>query len=136
MELSDRIKYLRKEYLKKSQTDFGEMLGVKRDVINNIENNRLKNPQKQEPLYRLICSKCNLNEEWLRNGTGEMFRKELKMDETAEIVGELLSESNPLYDIIKEIMHTYSNLTPNSKKVLLEFSKSLLDNLKYSQKEG
>lgn len=136
MELSDRIKLLRKEYLKMSQADFGNMLGVKRDVINNIENNRLKNPEKQEPLYRLICLKCNLNEEWLWYGNGEMFKETLEMDETAEIVSELLEESNSFYNIIKEIMRTYAKLSPNSKKVLLDFSKSLLDNLNSAEKEG
>lgn len=69
----ERIKLLRTEELHLTQTEFGEHLGVKRDVINNIENNRLKNPSKQEPLYRLICQKFDVNEEWLRTGNGEMF---------------------------------------------------------------
>ncbi len=73
MEMYERIKLLRTEELHLTQTEFGEHLGVKRDVINNIENNRLKNPSKQEPLYRLICQKFDVNEEWLRTGNGEMF---------------------------------------------------------------
>ena len=53
-----------------TQSEFGEKLGVKRDVINNIENNRLKKPENQEPIYRLICEKFNVNEDWLRTGAG------------------------------------------------------------------
>ena len=73
MEMYDRIRFLRTEKLHMTQSEFGEVLGVKRDVINNIENNRLKNPEKQEPLYRLICQKFDINEEWLRTGEGEMY---------------------------------------------------------------
>ena len=54
METNERIKYFRKEIVKLSQEKFGEQLGVSRDVINNIESNRLKNPEQKEPLYRLI----------------------------------------------------------------------------------
>ena len=68
MEMYERIKLLRTEQLHMTQTEFGEALGVKRDVINNIENNRLKNPEKQEPIYRLMCEKFNVSEEWLRTG--------------------------------------------------------------------
>ena len=73
MEMYDRIRFLRTEKLHMTQSEFGEVLGVKRDVINNIENNRLKNPEKQEPLYRLICQKFDISEEWLRTGKGEMY---------------------------------------------------------------
>ena len=52
MEMFERIKLLRTEQLHMTQTEFGEALGVKRDVINNIENNRLKNPEKLVPCQR------------------------------------------------------------------------------------
>ena len=45
METHERIKYFRKEVKKLSQEKFGEELGVSRDVINNIESNRLKMPE-------------------------------------------------------------------------------------------
>ena len=37
MEVYERIRFLRKDTLKMSQTAFGERLGVNRDVINNID---------------------------------------------------------------------------------------------------
>lgn len=70
MELFERVRYLRKEKLQLTQSEFAEKLGVKRDVINNIENNRLKRPELQEPVYRLICKEFGVNEDWLRTGTG------------------------------------------------------------------
>ena len=73
MEVYERIRFLRKDTLKMSQTAFGERLGVNRDVINNIENNRLSKPDQKLSLYKLICSEFNISEEWLLNGTGYMY---------------------------------------------------------------
>lgn len=73
MEVYERIRFLRKDTLKMSQTAFGERLGVNRDVINNIENNRLSKPDQKLSLYKLICSEFNINEEWLLNGAGDMY---------------------------------------------------------------
>lgn len=74
MEIYERITYLRKDALHLSQTAFGELLGVSRDVISNIEQNRLKQPEKQEPIYKLICKTFDINDQWLRTGEGEMYR--------------------------------------------------------------
>ena len=73
MELHERIKELRKNHLHLSQTEFGEMVGVSRSVINNIERNVLARPDQKLSLMKLICSKFNVNEEWLLNGTEPMF---------------------------------------------------------------
>ena len=54
MEIHERIKVLRKKYLKMSQTAFGERLGVSRSVINNIELNVLARPEQKLSLYKLI----------------------------------------------------------------------------------
>lgn len=45
METYERIRELRKKYLKLSMESFGNRLGVSRDTINNIELNRLKKPE-------------------------------------------------------------------------------------------
>lgn len=73
METYERIRELRKKYLKLSMESFGNRLGVSRDTINNIELNRLKKPEQKLSLYKLICSEFNVSEEWLLNGTGDMF---------------------------------------------------------------
>lgn len=73
MEVYERIRFLRKDTLKMSQTAFGERLGVTRDVINNIENNRLSKPDQKLSLYKLICSEFGINENWLLNGVGDMY---------------------------------------------------------------
>lgn len=73
MEIYERIRELRKKHLKMSMEVFGKRLGVSRDTINNIELNRLARPEQKMSLYKLICSEFNISEEWLLNGTGEMF---------------------------------------------------------------
>ena len=67
LEVYERIKELRKEHLKLSQAAFGERLGVNRDVINNIENNRLSKPEQKLSLMKLICKEFQVNEDWLLN---------------------------------------------------------------------
>lgn len=129
MELHERVRYLRKDILKMSQTEFAEILGTKRDVINNIEGDRLKRPEQKEPLFNLMCEKFNVNPEWLKDGVGEP--QVLEEDETASFVSELLEDvENPLYDLIKAIMKTYCESSEKEKAVLKSFAKDLKDNLK------
>ena len=70
MEMFERIRKLRKEYLHLSQEEFGKRLGVSRSVIANIELNMLARPEQKEPLIKLICKEFNVNEDWLRTGAG------------------------------------------------------------------
>lgn len=73
MEMHDRIRDLRKNYLHMSQAAFGSKLGVNRDVINNIENNRLAKPEQKLSLIKLMCKEFSVNEEWLLHGSMPMF---------------------------------------------------------------
>lgn len=67
--MSNRIKEVRKA-LHLSQREFGEKLGVSRDVISNIEYDRV---QPKDLLLRHICQLYHVNEHWLKTGKGEMF---------------------------------------------------------------
>lgn len=67
--MSNRIKAVR-EALGLSQREFGERLGVSRDVISNLEYERVK---PRELLLRRICQLFGVNEHWLKTGEGEMF---------------------------------------------------------------
>lgn len=130
MEVYERIKELRKEHLKLSQAAFGERLGVNRDVINNIENNRLSKPEQKLSLMKLICKEFQVNEDWLLNGNGEMFEELPEDDEKAAFVSSLLDADNdPFYNIIQEIMRTFHELSPKSQEVIREFSAKLVENL-------
>ena len=67
--LNERIKELRR-LLKLSQKEFGERLGVSRDVIANIEYNRA---EPQELFIRYLCSVFLVDRNWLMTGKGEIF---------------------------------------------------------------
>lgn len=127
--LQDRFKLLRKN-LGLTQEEFGRKIGLKKNSISQIENgvNSLT-----EQLLLSICREFNVNEEWLRDGTGEMFNPMPEEDEIALYVGELLQPDNPFAGLIVEIMRAYSQLDSKSQDVLKEFSNKLMDNLK---KEG
>ena len=64
-----RIKALRK-LLGKTQKEFGECLGISRDVMANIENARV---EPSESIKRLICATFGVDYMWLSTGFGEMF---------------------------------------------------------------
>ncbi len=73
LELHERIRELRKNYLHMSQTAFGAKLGVSRSVINNIELNALARPDQKLSLIKLMCREFSVNEEWLLHGSMPMF---------------------------------------------------------------
>lgn len=125
--MNERIKKLRKE-LKLTQQEFSDKLHIKRNTLANYEIGR------NEPIdavVALICKTYNVNEEWLRSGEGDMFLELPEEDEEAAYVSELLEDGeNDLYKLIKEIMHTYHDLTPKSKEVIRDFSATLRENIK------
>lgn len=90
--LSNRIKTVR-EAFGLSQREFGEKLGVSRDVICNIEYGRV---QPKELLLRHLCQLYKINELWLQTGEGEMFQEDpkeyRKVDEALRIFKSLNPE--------------------------------------------
>lgn len=103
MEVYERIKELRKNTLKMSQAAFGERLGVNRDVINNIENNRLSRPEQKLSLLKLICKEFSVSEEWLLNGTGEMFAS--NEAEYGALIDQIMTGEN---EFAKNIFKTFA----------------------------
>lgn len=91
MTIGERIGCLRKE-LKMSRRVFGEKLGVSESVIVNIEYDRLKRPEQKESLYKLMCREFNVDENWLRTGEGEMFKKLNRQQELAQLTATLFKE--------------------------------------------
>lgn len=86
--MNERIKNLRKT-LGFTQQEFAERIGVKRNTIAQYEIGR------NEPIdsvVNLICKEYNVNEDWLRNGTGEMFIQQTKDEQIAAFVGDLLKD--------------------------------------------
>lgn len=123
--MNERIKELRK-HLGLTLEEFGKRLGVTRSAIGHLERGERT---LTDQMFLSICREFNVNEEWLRTGEGEMFS--LQEDEEAAYVSELLDDTdNPLYDLIKAIMKTYSQTGEKEKAIIKAFAKDLHKNLK------
>lgn len=103
MEIYERIRELRKKHLKMSMEVFGKRLGVSRDTINNIELNRLARPDQKMSLYKLICSEFGVSEEWLLNGTGDMWDN--KEAEYGTLIDRVMTGEN---EFAKNIFKTFA----------------------------
>lgn len=68
--MNNRIKKLRRE-MELTQEKFGARIGVKGNTVAQWESGRNDPP---DSAITFICKEFGVNEEWLRNGTGEMFK--------------------------------------------------------------
>ncbi len=98
--IKERIKEIRQDN-NLSQKAFGEMLGVSRDVITNIEYGRVKPKQL---LLNHMCKVFNINKEWLIEGTGEMYIVPLNTIKQAKIIAELNTNRQDLHELIEKIL--------------------------------
>lgn len=89
--LAQNIKTLRK-ILGLSQSAFGEKLGVSRDVIGNIEYERVKT---KKVFINHICAVFNVNKEWLLHGTGEVFNSDVILNKELNEAMDLFCSLNP-----------------------------------------
>lgn len=112
MNIGDRVKIIRTEFLHLKVGEFANAVGSSKSAISEIENGK-RGVTNQ--MAKLICSEFNVNEDWLRNGEGDMFVP--IEDEVAAIVADVLDKgrNDPLYDIILSTIKIYQELDPASK---------------------
>lgn len=67
--MNERIKEIRK-YYKLSQEEMGKKLGVTKATISRIEKG-INNITDQ--MFKSVCREFNINENWFRNGSGNML---------------------------------------------------------------
>lgn len=90
--MKNRIKQIRNSNPNwKSQDLFASFLGIPKANLSSYETGR-RTPT--DAVIQLICEKCSVNEEWLRNGTGEPFQLENKNDEISKLFGNVLKSSD------------------------------------------
>lgn len=85
--MHNRIKALRLD-LKMSQAEFAERIRMSRSNLGNIETGVIGVTDR---VATDICRAFNVNEEWLRNGTGAMYRVGVQEDEIAAFVQQALA---------------------------------------------
>lgn len=84
MTQGERVKEIRKA---KGLTleKFGDKIGLKKNSISQIENGK---NELTEANAKAICREYNVNEEWLKNETGEMFLVD-RQDQIAKLTADL-----------------------------------------------
>ena len=90
MGIETRIKEMRR-HLDLTQTEFGDSLGVSRDVINSYERGRVTPTQ---TFIELLCMKYDVNPDWLIHGTGEMFIAPNTDDEIAAFLSQIMCDDD------------------------------------------
>lgn len=88
--MNERIKSLRKK-IGISQEVFAKKLGLTKNYISLVESG---NRNLSEQSVRVLCREFNVNEEWLRTGTGEMFLPSDRKSDIAKLTKQLLDEED------------------------------------------
>ena len=118
--MNERLKAIRRE-LSLSQEAFGKKLGVTGTAISRME---IGNRAVTEQMILAICREFNVREEWLRNGTGEMFL-DFKEDEFSKSAATL---SNDVF--VRSLIVEYWKLDEDSKQLFRDFIHRLSDNMR------
>ena len=117
--LNERIKVLREE-LGLSMEKFGGRIGLTRSAISKIESG--SNPSDQTVIS--ICREFNVNEEWLRNGKGDMFL-DFSEDEFTKAAAMLSNDA-----FVRSLIIEYWKLDDDSKNLFRNFIHRLSDNMR------
>ena len=88
--MNERIKTLRKT-LNLTLEQFGERVGVTKMTISRIENGK---NNVTEQMCKSVCREFNIREDWLRNGTGEMFEDLSEDEKIASILGSVFTDTD------------------------------------------
>lgn len=117
--MKERIKQLRKA-LGMTQQKFADAIGVKQNTVAQYEIGR------NEPIdsvLNLICKEYNVNPDWLRNGSGEMFidPATFSLDEYAQ--------ANKLNNTEISIIRGFMELDPETRQAIYNiFSNAFNEN--------
>lgn len=109
--MKNRLKQLRKA-LDLTQTEFAERIGTVQNTITGYESGR-RNPS--GPVISAICKEFNVNEEWLRTGSGEMFAPD--PGDELEALAKKYNYSGAVAMLVEKLV----NLAPDRQAVVTDF---------------
>ncbi|MGX8704445.1 MAG: helix-turn-helix domain-containing protein [bacterium] len=88
--MKDRLKELRKS-MGLTQQEFADKIGIQRGTYAKYEVGR------NEPIdavINLICDRCNVREDWLRTGSGDMYIEAKRDDDIDRLISEMLADES------------------------------------------
>lgn len=125
--MKERLKKLRSA-LNLNQQQFSSAINISRSAVAGYETGTINIPDRT---IVDICRVFNVNELWLRTGTGEMFRQEANVDvELAHQVGRLIKSDD---DFTKRLVLEYLKLPPELKTAFEEFVDKLYQERKKAE---
>lgn len=127
--MGERVKELRKA-LGLSGEKFGEKIGLKRNSLSQIETGK-NNLSEQNILA--ICREFNVNENWLRYGTGEMFKDMTLDEEIISFIGEIQWDTSNTFK--KRFISAISKLSEEEWSVLEKIIVDMASNVEENKKD-
>ena len=119
--MKERLKTLRNE-VGLSQEAFANRIGLKGSAISLLESGQ------RNFTDQVVCSICrefNVNEDWLRTGSGEMFQELTRAEMAANIVGAAFGEGD---DFVISTFIALGQLTPKEWDVVKKLVRKIKDN--------
>ena len=115
--MKERLKEIRKSNPDgKTQETFANYLGISKENIASYESGR-RNPS--DSFIKLVCEKCNVNEDWLRTGNGEMFMPETKDEQISKMLADVMKSEEGNFK--KKLISALAQLDKDGWDKLEEF---------------
>jgi len=119
MDINDRVKKLRTEGLHISQRALGKAIGLSDSGISAIESSSRSVTEKH---IKILCLEYNVNEEWLRDGKGNMFNDLSREEEVASIVAKAIKNND---EFVINTFIALGKLEPKDWEKIKEYIKTI-----------
>lgn len=112
MTINERVKYIRKNYLNKNQTEFANQLGMKQTSVSTFEKNGAT--VSEQTIKAILLKYPMISEDWIRYEKGPMII------ENARVSLDDYAESKGATKLDLKIIKLYLDLDPDIRKNLVE----------------
>lgn len=109
--MNERLKQLRKA-LNKKQGDFAAALAISQGHLSDVENGR---KEVSDRIISICSLKFNVNEDWLRTGSGDMFNPVSEDEELDSYIGRISGSEDKFK---KNLLKALCKLTDDEWNVL------------------
>jgi transcriptional regulator with XRE-family HTH domain len=110
--INERLKHLRKNVLRLTQSELGNTLGLGKAAVSKMESNTSTITEQN---IKLICKEFNVNYDWLVDGKGEIFI------DTDRAAIELLADDYKLRPVEVSLIEEFVKLDEEERDVLLNY---------------